>query len=76
MSNRMNLDGFLASTCDGRSNKALGGATIHLGTILLVMKPGFRFYKWNGSVSESWAVKCHGLYETKLGQSHHFSSYS
>jgi hypothetical protein len=37
---------------------------------------GFHFYKWNATVSESWAVKGHSLYETKPGQAHHFSSYA
>ncbi len=41
----------------------------------ITVRAGFHFY-YDGEVSESWAVKGHSLYETKEGQSHHFSSYA
>jgi hypothetical protein len=45
----------------------------------IIVQAGFGYWphatSGNGC-SESWALKGHNLYETKPGQSHHFSSYA
>jgi hypothetical protein len=45
----------------------------------IIVQAGFSYWPHSTSgngCSESWAVKGHNLYETKPGQSHHFSSYA